>query len=117
MSCVDVYMNLIIIFLADWEALADLEPSKLLSVEELPEISKLSVLETKVQGPKRRGRGTFTYKRDVMYSDRDFHEPRSEGSEDNDLSRGSEKSSDESLKCKSLIPVFPFDCSICKKHN
>ncbi|VVB16872.1 unnamed protein product [Arabis nemorensis] len=83
----------------DWEALADREPSKLLSVEELPEISKLSVEEPKVQGPKRRGRGTFTYKRDMMYSDRDFCESRFEDSEDNDMSRDSEKS-DESLKSK-----------------
>ncbi|CAA0404067.1 unnamed protein product [Arabidopsis thaliana] len=84
----------------DWEALADVEPSKLLPVEELPEISKLSVEEPKVQGPKRRGRGTFTYKSDAMYSDRDFSESRfDDDSEDNDLSRESEKT-DESLKSK-----------------
>ncbi|XP_010454476.1 PREDICTED: coiled-coil domain-containing protein R3HCC1L isoform X2 [Camelina sativa] len=83
----------------DWEALADLEPSKLLHVEELPEISKLSVEEPKVQGPKRRGRGTFTYKRDVMYSDRDFCESRFDDLEDNDVSRDSEKT-DEALKSK-----------------
>ncbi|CAE6114234.1 unnamed protein product [Arabidopsis arenosa] len=83
----------------DWEALADLEPSKLLPVEELPEISKLSVEEPKVERPKRRGRGTFTYKRDAMYSDRDFSESRFDDSEDNDLSRDSEKN-DESLKSK-----------------
>ncbi|KFK26340.1 hypothetical protein AALP_AA8G235000 [Arabis alpina] len=83
----------------DWEALVDREPSKLLSVEELPEISKLSVEEPKVQGPKRRGRGTFTYKKDVMYSDRDFSESRFEDSDDDDVSRDSEKS-DESLKAK-----------------
>jgi len=89
-----------LIFVADWEALADVEPSKLLPVEELPEISKLSVEEPKVQGPKRRGRGTFTYKSDAMYSDRDFSESRfDDDSEDNDLSRESEKT-DESLKCK-----------------
>ncbi|KAL1199186.1 hypothetical protein V5N11_005543 [Cardamine amara subsp. amara] len=83
----------------DWEALADREPSKLLSVEELPEISKLSVEEPKVQGPKRRGRGTFTYKRDGMYSDQDFCEPRFDDSEDKDMSLASEKS-DEALKSK-----------------
>jgi hypothetical protein len=66
----------------------------------LPEISKLSVEEPKVQGPKRRGRGTFTYKSDAMYSDRDFSESRfDDDSEDNDLSRESEKT-DESLKSK-----------------
>lgn len=55
-------------FVVDWEALADREPSTLLSVEELPQMSKLSVEERKEEGPKRRGRGTFTYKKDVMYS-------------------------------------------------
>ncbi|CAA7061124.1 unnamed protein product [Microthlaspi erraticum] len=84
----------------DWEALVDCEPSKLFSVEELPEISKLSVEEPKVEGPKRRGRGTFTYKRDTMYTDRDFGESRFEDSEDNDMSLGSEKTDDESLKSK-----------------
>lgn len=103
-------------FVADWEALADLEPSKLLPVEELPEISKLSVEEPKVEGPKRRGRGTFTYKRDAMYSDRDFSESRFDDSEDNDLSRDSEKS-DESLKCKLNVSFLFLDCSICNKHN
>ncbi|EOA22260.1 hypothetical protein CARUB_v10002848mg [Capsella rubella] len=83
----------------DWEALADLEPSKLLPVEELPEISKLSVEEPKVQGPKRRGRGTFTYNRDAMYSDRDFSESRFDDSEDNDTSHDSQKI-DEALKSK-----------------
>lgn len=68
----------------------------------MPEISKLSVEEPKVEGPKRRGRGTFTYKRDTMYSDRDFGESRFEDSEDNDVSLGSEKT-DESLKCKLLL--------------
>ncbi|KAJ4873553.1 hypothetical protein Rs2_44787 [Raphanus sativus] len=80
----------------DWEALADREPSTLLSAEELPQISKLSVEEPKVEGPKRRGRGTFTYNKDVMYS-----ESRFEDSGDSDVARGggSEKT-DESLKAK-----------------
>lgn len=81
----------------DWEALADREPSTLLSAEELPQISKLSVEEPKVEGPKRRGRGTFTYNKDVMYSESRFEED----SGDNDVARGggSEKT-DESLKAK-----------------
>ncbi|ESQ42170.1 hypothetical protein EUTSA_v10013868mg [Eutrema salsugineum] len=83
----------------DWEALADREPSKLISVEDLPEISKLSVEEPNVQGPKRRGRGTFTYKSDVMYGDRDFCKSKIEDSEDKNLSRGSEKT-DEALKSR-----------------
>lgn len=102
-----MYDYMMVDIVADWEALADLEPSKLLPVEELPEISKLSVEEPKVQGPKRRGRGTFTYQRDVMYSDRDFSESRFDDSEDNDLSRDSEKTN-EALKCKFVLSIFPF---------
>lgn len=85
------------VFIADWEALADREPSALLSAEELPQISKLSVEEEpKVEGPKRRGRGTFTYNKDVMYS-----ESRFEDSGDNDMmSRGGSEKTDESLKGK-----------------
>ncbi|CAG7879713.1 unnamed protein product [Brassica rapa] len=79
----------------DWEALADREPNTLLSVDELPQISKLSVEEPKFEGPKRRGRGNFTYNKDVMYS-----ESRFEDSGDNDMSRGGLEKTDESLKAK-----------------
>ncbi|WZZ21838.1 hypothetical protein YC2023_123225 [Brassica napus] len=64
----------------------------LLSVQDLPQISKLSVEEHK-----RRGRGTFTYKKDVMYSDRDFCKSRFDDVGDDDVCRGSEKT-DGSLK-------------------
>ncbi|KAG2299978.1 hypothetical protein Bca52824_036450 [Brassica carinata] len=83
------------------QALVDREPTTLLSVQELPQISKLSVEEPEVEGPKRRGRGTLTYKKDVMYSDRDLCKSRFEdGGDNDDLSRGSEKTDDESLKSK-----------------
>lgn len=90
-------------YVTDWEALADREPSTLLSAEELPQISKLSVEEPKVEGPKRRGRGTFTYNKDVMYSESRFEED----SKDNDVARGggSEKT-DESLKGIKVILVI-----------
>lgn len=94
--------------IADWEALADREPSTLLSVEELPQISKLSVEEPEVEGPKRRGRGTFTYNKDVMYS-----ESRFEDSGDNDMSRSGSEKTDESLKGKShYFLMSPFSFSI-----
>lgn len=84
--------------IADWEALADREPNTLLSVDELPQISKLSVEEPKIEGPKRRGRGNFTYNKDVMYS-----ESRFEDSGDNDMSRGGLEKTDESLKGKAIL--------------
>ncbi|KAF8039615.1 hypothetical protein BT93_B1975 [Corymbia citriodora subsp. variegata] len=55
----------------DWEAMADCSPNELLPAECLPEVSKLSLEDGKnTKAPKRRGRGTFTYKKDELYSDR-----------------------------------------------
>ncbi|KAK4753737.1 hypothetical protein SAY87_001841 [Trapa incisa] len=55
----------------DWEAMADREPNDLLPVssECLSELSKLSVEDKKSPGPKRRGRGTFSYRNRELYSD------------------------------------------------
>uniref|UniRef100_A0A5B6YSI6 Coiled-coil domain-containing protein R3HCC1L n=1 Tax=Davidia involucrata TaxID=16924 RepID=A0A5B6YSI6_DAVIN len=53
----------------DWEAIADRAPDELLSPECLPGVSKLSLEETKVQSPKRRGRGTFSNRKHGLYSD------------------------------------------------
>lgn len=47
--------------IADWEAIADRAPEELLSLQGLPEVSKLSLENTKIQTPKRRGRGKFSY--------------------------------------------------------
>ncbi|CAF2337976.1 unnamed protein product [Brassica napus] len=66
-------------------------------LQDLPQMSKLSVEERKEEGPKRRGRGTFTYKKDVMYSDRDFCKSRFDDGGYDDVCRGSEKT-DGSLK-------------------
>lgn len=56
---------------ADWEAIADREPNDLLVVpsECLSELSKLSVEDKRPHGPKRRGRGTFSYRNHELYSD------------------------------------------------
>ncbi|TYG53641.1 hypothetical protein ES288_D09G125800v1 [Gossypium darwinii] len=54
----------------DWEAIADCEPSELLSSECLPGVSNLSLEDSKVEAPKRRGRGTFSYRKTELYSDR-----------------------------------------------
>ncbi|XP_050369851.1 uncharacterized protein LOC126787971 isoform X2 [Argentina anserina] len=52
----------------DWEAIADRTPDEL-SSQSLPGVSKLSFEDTKIQIPKRRGRGTFAYKKNELYSD------------------------------------------------
>lgn len=55
----------------DWEAIADLAPDELLSPspQSLPEVAKLSIKDSEIQVPRRRGRGTFTYKKQGLYSD------------------------------------------------
>ncbi|VFQ94116.1 unnamed protein product [Cuscuta campestris] len=53
----------------DWEAIVDRDPSELLSPSSLPEVSNLSLHDTKAQVPKRRGRGTFFYQKHALYSD------------------------------------------------
>lgn len=54
----------------DWEAIADRAPDELISPQRLPEVSKLSLYDTEVKKvPNRRGRGTFTYKKQGLYSD------------------------------------------------
>ncbi|OWM73611.1 hypothetical protein CDL15_Pgr026710 [Punica granatum] len=53
----------------DWEAIADREPNDLLPSECLPDLSKVSLEDEKPHGPKRRGRGTFSYKKHELYSD------------------------------------------------
>ncbi|XP_039059662.1 coiled-coil domain-containing protein R3HCC1L-like [Hibiscus syriacus] len=66
MTC---YGFAILMVCTDWEAIADSEPDELLSSECLPGVSKLSLEDSKVEAPKRRGRGTFSYKRSELYSD------------------------------------------------
>lgn len=59
----------------DWEAVADRAPDELLSPQSLLGVTKLSLEDAQVQGPKRRGRGTFSYKKNGMYSDEQSNEP------------------------------------------
>ncbi|KAL5056324.1 hypothetical protein RYX36_037006 [Vicia faba] len=57
----------------DWEAKADCEPDKLLSPvssEVLTGVSNIKLENAKNPTPKRRGRGTFSYDKDKLYSDR-----------------------------------------------
>ncbi|CAI9105773.1 OLC1v1004786C1 [Oldenlandia corymbosa var. corymbosa] len=59
----------------DWEAVADRSPDELLTPISLPGVSKLSLEDVEVKGTKRRGRGTFSYKKAGMYSDERLSEP------------------------------------------
>ncbi|XP_010322442.1 uncharacterized protein [Solanum lycopersicum] len=78
----------------DWEAIADRAPDELLSPQHLPEVSKISLQDSKVQAPKRRGRGTFSYQKQSLYSDQQSDEPADDDIEDEAVSSTPEGSSD-----------------------
>lgn len=78
----------------DWEAIADRAPDELLSPQHLPEVSKISLQDSKVQGPKRRGRGTFSYQKQSLYSDQQSDEPAVDDIEDETVSHIPEGSPD-----------------------
>lgn len=78
----------------DWEAIADRAPDELLSPQHLPEVSKISLQDSKVQAPKRRGRGTFSYQKHSLYSDQQSDEPAVDDIEDETVSGTPEGSSD-----------------------
>ncbi|KAK4441333.1 Coiled-coil domain-containing protein R3HCC1L [Sesamum alatum] len=59
----------------DWEAIADRDPEELLSSQCLPGVSKLSLEDSKAQEIRRRGRGTFSYNKQGLYSDNQSDEP------------------------------------------
>ncbi|XVE59664.1 hypothetical protein DITRI_Ditri05aG0064100 [Diplodiscus trichospermus] len=52
----------------DWEAIADREPNVILSSDCLLGVSNLSLEDSKVEAPKRWGRGTFSYRKSELYS-------------------------------------------------
>ncbi|XVF05077.1 hypothetical protein REPUB_Repub05bG0140100 [Reevesia pubescens] len=80
----------------DWEAIADREPNVLLSSECLPGVSNLSLKDGKVEAPKRRGRGAFSYKKSELYSDQLCDVPDSNDRENEDVCINSETKSVES---------------------
>uniref|UniRef100_A0A0A0LZY5 Coiled-coil domain-containing protein R3HCC1L n=1 Tax=Cucumis sativus TaxID=3659 RepID=A0A0A0LZY5_CUCSA len=57
-------------YFSDWEAIADRPPNELLSLESEPDKPEQSVKEMKAQTPRRRGRGTFSYNKHELYSDK-----------------------------------------------
>ncbi|KAG8387424.1 hypothetical protein BUALT_Bualt02G0020000 [Buddleja alternifolia] len=76
----------------DWETIADCAPEELLSPQSLPGVSKLSLEDPKeAQGTKRRGRGTFSYKKQGLHSDNQSDEPLSDDSDNNSHAEAPEK--------------------------
>nr|XP_043633847.1 coiled-coil domain-containing protein R3HCC1L [Erigeron canadensis] len=59
----------------DWEAVADCAPDEILLPQGLLNVSRLTLEDKKVETPVRRGRGTFSYQKDGLYSDELFDGP------------------------------------------
>lgn len=74
----------------DWEAIADRPPNELLSLQSEPDKPELPVKETKDQTPRRRGRGTFSYNKDELYSDKLSDSSSTNDTNDEDASHMSE---------------------------
>ncbi|KAE8037596.1 hypothetical protein FH972_010172 [Carpinus fangiana] len=79
----------------DWEAIADLAPDELRLSQCLPGVSQLSLTDTKVQTPKRRGRGTFSYNKHELYSDQLSDKAIIDNSEDEDVCHDSKGDADK----------------------
>lgn len=81
----------------DWEAIADREPDKLVpmvSSDILTGVSKIKLEDTRSPTPKRRGRGTFSYDKDKLYSDRLLDGSIIDDVEDEETNRGSDDKKD-----------------------
>lgn len=96
MTC---YGIAVLIVCTDWEAIADREPSELLSSECLPGVSNLSLEDSKVEAPKRRGRGTFSYRKTELYSDRLSDVSASKDTDNEDVCKHPET---KTMECKPL---------------
>ncbi|PIA54322.1 hypothetical protein AQUCO_00900696v1 [Aquilegia coerulea] len=75
----------------DWEAVADRGSIQVISPQIDEEISKLILDDTKSKTPKRRGRGSFLYKKNGLYSDQEPSDAVSCTSEDEDSHHKSEE--------------------------
>ncbi|RVX22873.1 hypothetical protein CK203_008271 [Vitis vinifera] len=66
----DLFVRVTPCAIENWETIADRAPNELLSPPSLPDVSTLSMEDNKAQITKRRGRGTFSYQKEELYSDR-----------------------------------------------
>ncbi|KAM6576604.1 hypothetical protein CsatB_028441 [Cannabis sativa] len=91
------YDKLLSYVTTDWEAIAERSPDELLSSQCLPGVSKISLEATKPKTPtpKRRGRGTFSYKKDELYSDNLSDKSVIDDLEDGDVSHSSERNTEK----------------------
>lgn len=90
----------------DWETIADRAPNELLSPPSLPDVSTLSMEDNKAQITKRRGRGTFSYQKEELYSDRQSEGSTLDDTRDEAVCHDSEEKT-EIRHCK-LVVCIPF---------
>lgn len=78
---------------ADWEAMADRAPDELLSSQSLSKVSKPLLKEkvVKLQTPKRRGRGKFSYTAHGLHNNQQSDGPIKDNLESETACRGSER--------------------------
>lgn len=95
----------------DWEAIADCSPDTLLSSQCSPGVSELSLEDTKAKTPKRRGRGTFSYKKKELYSDLLSDSSVGDEIEDQDVCHASERNTEKS---HGKLLVFNNSKSCCQ---
>ncbi|CAN1247624.1 hypothetical protein LINPERPRIM_LOCUS6409 [Linum perenne] len=79
--------------MVDWEAVADRESCELLPANSPPSVSKTANKDKVDIKPKRRGRGTFSYKKNRLYSDQQSDGSVSDDSENEKCCNGSHDSS------------------------
>jgi len=90
--------------------MADRAPDELLSSQCLPGVSeplmqdtKVEAPDTKVQAPKQRGRGTFSYKKHELYSDQLSDKSIINDAEDEDDASDNAEVKRDTRNCKSYI--------------
>ncbi|KAL0370227.1 UNVERIFIED_CONTAM: hypothetical protein Sangu_0340800 [Sesamum angustifolium] len=100
----------------DWEAIADRDPEELLSSQSLPGVSKLSLEDSKSQGLRRRGRGTFYYDKQGMYSDNQSDEPDMDDSESSSVADAEDQEKRTPLEASNSIQ-WPFKVRILDEDD
>lgn len=94
----------------DWEAIADLASNELLPPQVEAGVSNITLEDIKVQAPKRRGRGSFLYKKNGLYSDQAADGAPIDNSED-ELSGQYPKEDADIRNCES-IPCVHAACLV-----
>ncbi|KAL5709103.1 hypothetical protein ACHQM5_019826 [Ranunculus cassubicifolius] len=98
----------------DWEAVADRGSVEEVFVPKINEsISKISLEDTHIKTPKRRGRGSFLYKKNSLYSDHQLDDAVTDGSDDHDdKSEEKTKKHDSRYGTKHVLVLADFSPSM-----